>query len=88
MAERLIHEIKRKYPGLGKKCKTSKAAAIRLFCIECMGGSVYEVSSCTARECTLWHHRLSASTLPKDPEHGQEHRDTAPRIDFGGQGGT
>ncbi len=55
---RLIDELREKYPGLAKKEKTSRAAAMRLFCLECTGGSGAGVKKCTALKCTLWPWRL------------------------------
>ena len=36
----------------------TRAKAIKLFCIDCMGGSPYEVTLCGLMDCPLWEHRL------------------------------
>lgn len=57
-SERLIHELRRKLPGLsGRSLRGSRGAAIRLFCLECMGGSRPEVKACSAPECPLFLYR-------------------------------
>lgn len=42
---------------LRSRAKTSRAAAVKLFCIECMGGVRADVRSCTATTCALYPHR-------------------------------
>lgn len=61
---RLEKEIRLKNPKSGYNCdyKNSKAHAIRLFCITCMGGSVSLVGSCKSYDCPLWQHRPNAMT--------------------------
>lgn len=55
---RVIHRLRQQYPGLSKRADTgSRQAAIRLFCLECMGGNSAEVKKCCARECPLWSYR-------------------------------
>lgn len=50
-------------PSLHKtfeKAKTSRAAAIKIFCVECMGGSqgyAKAVRECTAPDCALYPFR-------------------------------
>ena len=57
---RLIFELRAKYHGLDKRLTNGdKAAAIRLFCLECMGGSQLEVTNCTAPPCPLYEFRLT-----------------------------
>jgi hypothetical protein len=57
--ERLIHEIRRKRPGYAKRAdKGSRSCAIRLFCIECMGGVSAEVKKCEATDCPLHSFRM------------------------------
>jgi hypothetical protein len=50
---------RRKYgQALREKAKKgSRAAAIRLFCLECMGGSTSEVLRCTSPDCALYPYR-------------------------------
>lgn len=57
--ERLINELRRKYPGLSGRCDGgSPMASIRLFCLECMGGRSLDVSNCAADVCPLYLLRL------------------------------
>jgi hypothetical protein len=58
MSERLVEEIKRKYPGLAARAAHSTLPAVRLFCLDCMGGSRDEVAACTAPDCFLFPFRL------------------------------
>lgn len=61
MLNRLIHEIREKRPSLASRAdRGSRAAAIRLFCLECMGGSAHMVRDCDTRECPLWSYRHGA----------------------------
>jgi len=56
--DRLIHALRAKYPGLDRDAKQgSRRAAIRLFCLECMGGSSGDVAGCEERICPLWLYR-------------------------------
>jgi hypothetical protein len=53
--ERLIHEIRRKFPGLARRADAGqRLPAVQLFCIECYGGSLREARTCTVRDCPLW----------------------------------
>lgn len=47
-----------------KKLITSPIKAIRQFCVECNGGSVYEVKNCTSPRCPLFAFRFG-----KNPYH-------------------
>lgn len=40
--------------------KGSRKKAIRLKCLDCCCGSVYEVRLCPQRSCPLWRFRLGA----------------------------
>ena len=55
---RLIDELREKYPGLSAFSRTQGGAAIRLFCLECMGGVPSEVKACTDLKCALYTFRL------------------------------
>jgi hypothetical protein len=55
--------LRGRFPGLGERSKTQRLAAIRMFCIECMGGSNQDARACAARACFLWPHR-GASWAP------------------------
>lgn len=56
----LREEIEKKYSGTAKKAKSQPRAAIRLFCIECMGGDYGEAKTCKAKECYLWPFSIAA----------------------------
>ena len=52
---RLVHELRLKYPGLAARAdKGQKLACIRLFCVECYGGSLRDARTCPTRDCPLW----------------------------------
>jgi hypothetical protein len=38
--------------------RLTRGEAIRKFCLQCMGGSAYEVRMCTAPACPLFRYRL------------------------------
>lgn len=57
-------EVRSKYPALAERARTGPKAAIRLFCIECMGGSRSEARTCQTRDCFLWPHRGAAWNQP------------------------
>jgi hypothetical protein len=42
---------------LRSRASTSKAAAIKLFCIECVGDERDDIRNCTATGCALYAHR-------------------------------
>ena len=42
------------YPLVQKVKKGSRAAAVKLFCLECVGFKTADVRSCTATHCPLW----------------------------------
>lgn len=72
----LIHELRRKYPGLAKRADAGSAlAAVRLHCIECMGGVRSEVEICTAPECPLYPYRRGQS--PRKRQMSEEQRAAA-----------
>lgn len=54
----LIFEIRHKYSGQARRADTgSPRAAIRLGCLECMGGSRAKVTNCKSFKCTYWELR-------------------------------
>ena len=54
--------VPNKYRGLGKKAAAgSRQAAIRLFCLSCVGWDLAEVRLCTATKCPLYAYRLGGS---------------------------
>lgn len=51
---------------------TSPLKAIRAFCIDCQGGAVREIKSCTAPKCPLYAFRMGKNPYRKrelSPEH-------------------
>lgn len=42
--------------NLRERSRESRSSAVRLFCIDCMGGSRGDARSCDSRECALWPH--------------------------------
>ena len=54
MTDRELLDIR--FPGAARDAKTQKAPAIRLHCIECMGGNLKDASTCATTECRLWPH--------------------------------
>ena len=49
-------ELRESFPGLAARAPHQPTAAIRLFCFECMGGSVADAARCESRDCFLWPH--------------------------------
>jgi len=39
----------------------TKGKAIKLFCLDCAGGTAKEVTLCGIADCPLWEHRLGCS---------------------------
>ncbi len=53
-------EMAAKYPAMVEKAKKSRLVAIRLFCVECMGGSRNDAKACKTVDCSLHAHRGAA----------------------------
>jgi hypothetical protein len=53
-------EMAVKYPAMVAKAKSSRLVAVRLFCVECMGGSRNDAKGCETTGCFLWPHRGSS----------------------------
>jgi hypothetical protein len=49
-------ELKESRPDLVKRALKSKVLAIKLFCVECHGGSVESAGKCDVKDCFLWPH--------------------------------
>jgi len=60
MFHRLIASIRAKLPKMALRAQTKPLPAIRLFCLECMGGQGSEVRSCDTTECPLHPFRLGS----------------------------
>ena len=54
--------LRMKFPALcARAAAGSRKAAIRLFCLECMGGNRAEVTRCASTTCALFPFRTSQS---------------------------
>jgi len=54
-----MREIPKKYHKLYSKRLTSRKAAIRYACLECVGFELSEVKLCTDKDCPLYKWRLT-----------------------------
>jgi hypothetical protein len=62
-------EIRNKYPSLAKKAASGRRlAAIRLFCIECMGGNAADARTCETSVCPLWNCRGRSGNWSGSPK--------------------
>lgn len=61
-------------PDDDAKKKTNPVKAIRAFCIDCCGGSAYEVKLCTAPKCALYPFRLGKNPYRTKREMTEEQR--------------
>jgi len=52
------HQVPRQYQKLYAKRNTSRKAAIRMACLECMGYVSKEVEVCTEASCPLYKWRI------------------------------
>ena len=52
-------EIPSKYQKLHGRRNTSRKAAVRSFCLECVGYAESEVKVCTDKDCPLFKWRVS-----------------------------
>lgn len=58
-ADTLANELRRKFPKMeAARLAGSRRAAIRQFCITCMGGDLGEVRRCASDECPLHPFRM------------------------------
>lgn len=61
-------EMQKKYPQMAKRAaKGSRAAAIRMFCLVCMGGCAAEVKVCQATLCPLYSYRMGKHDRSQSP---------------------
>ena len=64
----LVEELRQKHPVMARQAANgSRRAAIRLFCLDCMGGSAAEVARCASKGCPLWPHRKGRGTARRPP---------------------
>lgn len=75
MSTRLIEQLRAKYPALAKRSKRAPLAAIRLFCLECMGGDHNEVTACTAPLCSLYPFRFGRGFRKTGPVNREQSPD-------------
>lgn len=52
-------EIEKTVEQMRRNGTYARAKAIRFHCLDCSGGSVYEVGKCPNTKCPLWEFRLS-----------------------------
>lgn len=73
MSDHLMLTIYKKYQGLTIQAQANgRSAAIRLFCLQCMGDNAQEVKDCTARLCPLWKFRMGAGNVEETPRELKE----------------
>jgi hypothetical protein len=60
-SETVNETLARRHPALAARAGTSRAAAVRLYCTECYGGSMREARTCSVTECWLWPHAWPAA---------------------------
>lgn len=59
------------------KTITNPVKAIRAFCLECVGGSSYEVKDCTAKDCALYPFRFGKNPYRTKRELTEEQKTAA-----------
>jgi len=57
MRDKLGRDVPEMYQGIAEEAETSRAAAVKLFCLECVGYVRTDVTGCTATRCPLYPHR-------------------------------
>lgn len=69
-------EMREKLPASVAKYRSSRLVAIRLFCVECMGGSTRDAATCADRSCWIWPHgpaarkeRMASKAPGEQPAH-------------------
>jgi len=72
---KLRDELRIKYPGKARDARRQRGEAIRLYCIECVGGSQHLVRGCETKDCFLWPFRA-----PGKPHCATESGAKAPHI--------
>lgn len=50
----LGRDVPELYRGIAAQARRSRAAAVKLFCLECVGFARADVANCTARRCPLF----------------------------------
>jgi len=65
--------LRQRFPRLAAAEHTSRAAAMALMCIQCMGGEIYTIAQCTDRKCPL--HAWRPTTFERGRELPAERRE-------------
>lgn len=65
MSKRIEELIAKSRPGLADKAYNGAMAAIRLFCICCMGGSSADVAKCGDSVCSLYRFRTGKRPIKR-----------------------
>jgi hypothetical protein len=82
--ETALAQLRRKHPGLAERSRRSPAKAIRLFCLDCMGGSPGDVASCASQACPLHPFRMGVGfKLDLTDEQRAERAARADRLNAG-----
>jgi hypothetical protein len=66
MQDLLLKQLKAQYPSLTKLAERSPLRAIRLFCLQCMGGNSTEVGRCAVTNCPLYIFRYGKGVNDKN----------------------
>jgi len=77
--ERYVNQLRRSCPAMGFRADYggSRVAAIRMFCVECCGGTRKFVDQCKDYACPLWPFRGSgpkkrpSGTVPSKKEYDE-----------------
>jgi len=64
------NELRERLPGRCSKADYGRSAvsALRLNCVECMGGNSQMVHTCETYDCFLWPYRVNKVNLDERPE--------------------
>lgn len=60
-------EIRTRLPKAAAAAVKSRSTAVRLFCVECMGGQAKDARNCAERDCFLWLHAYKKYRLAIEP---------------------
>lgn len=72
-------QMPRAYRGIYDRAmsRKSRKAAMRAFCLECVGWQVNEVHSCTDVACPMFPYRPAHRSAQGTPESSAEHAESA-----------
>jgi hypothetical protein len=76
----VTRDIPQKFEKLYRRAKggRSQSAAIRSFCLECVGYVLEEVKLCTDAGCPLYEYRMTGCKVPKSADSTQTAHRIAP----------